>query len=457
MPLVMSGCRKPRERTDSLHNRSPDAGPSPRTEVADDMLNVGIFKPKRHSVTRRSAASDRSDKPMSILHVSLLGRPLSQSLGFKAQLAAESAGAESLARSSRIAWRTVLVVPARNAEVDEDFPIPVVPVPRRYIGLLGRRLFLWRYVREAASTFDVVLVRHSILDPLQPLVTRRLRNVAVVYHSKGEPELQEAGHPILARVEQLLMWANRRSGSIPIGVTAELFRYASQPGANSWSERVLPNGVDLGRHHIPADERRVGHDSVDVVFAASHFAPWHGLDRLLEAAAHWRPSKGEQLNIHLVGALGELERAAIADLRNDAVTAKSHGTLGPSELARLFAGMDIGIGSLALDRAGIMDACTLKVREYLAQGLPVYSTHRDCGLPPNFRYYHRDSSVDISQLIAFAQRMRATKRADVRRAANDYISKEAIMRTAAQGMLREICDDARRDINGPALESGTRE
>lgn len=426
-------------------------------EIAADMPNLDILEPKRHSVTRRSAASDRTVEPMSVLHVSLLGRPLSQSLGFKAQLAAESAGAESLARSSRIAWCTVLLVPARNAEGDADFPIPVVPVPRRYIGRIGRRLFLWRYVREAASTFDVVLVRHSVLDPLQPLVTRRLRNVAVVYHSKGEPELQGAGHPVLARVEQLLMWANRRSGSIPIGVTAELFRYAStQKDAHS-PERVLPNGVDLKRHPIPTGNGSAESGAVDVVFAASHFAPWHGLDLLLEAAAHWRPSKGEQLNIHLVGALGELERAAIADLRNDAVTIEIHGTLGPSELARLFAGMDIGVGSLALDRAGIMDACTLKVREYLAQGLPVYSTHRDCGLPPDFRYYLRDSSVDICQLIAFAQRMRATKHADVRRAAKDYISKEAIMRTATQGILREICDYARRDINGSTLESGTLE
>lgn len=374
-----------------------------------------------------------------ILHVSMLGMPLSGSPGFKTQLSNEWRAARSLQASTPIDWRTVLLVPASNDEDYSDFRVPVVKIHKMYYGRLARRFYLWKYVRKAASQYDVILVRHSIIDPFESLSVRRLANLAIVHHTKDVEELQTSGRPLLARVESALRSANRRWGRWPIGVTPELAQYATGRGCKASSDMVLPNGIELiplqttnGREGIDGD--------VSALFVASEFATWHGLDRLLSGLEGWTPQNDERFTLHLVGRLTDEQRRAVAQATGDRVEIMVHGTLSLEEIAQLSGKVDVGIGSLALDRKSMKDACTLKVREYLAAGLPVYATHRDSGLPDDFPYFHRESDVNIAHLVTFAMNTRTIDRTRVRLAAEPYISKESIMRRAADGMLREIRD-----------------
>ncbi|MFX8895379.1 glycosyltransferase family 1 protein, partial [Acinetobacter baumannii] len=54
-----------------------------------------------------------------------------------------------------------------------------------------------------------------------------------------------------------------------------------------------------------------------------------------------------------------------------------HGPLTNIEISQLMSKMWIGLASFGLFRKRMKEACTLKVREYLNYGLPIYSGHKD--------------------------------------------------------------------------------
>ena len=66
-----------------------------------------------------------------------------------------------------------------------------------------------------------------------------------------------------------------------------------------------------------------------------------------------------------------------------------HGRLPQDAIFVLSAGVDAGDRFSRLIDRDMEEACTLKVREYLASGLPVVSGHRDSGLPADFPFYHQ--------------------------------------------------------------------
>jgi glycosyltransferase involved in cell wall biosynthesis len=126
---------------------------------------------------------------------------------------------------------------------------------------------------------------------------------------------------------------------------------------------VIGNGIALEGHPAfpPA-----ANPSVRAVFLGLHGAAWHGIDKIVWLAARlpaWRfdligvPAEGElPPNVHM------------------------HGVLRRAEYEGILRDADIAIGTLALHRKGMQEACPLKVREYLAAGLPCIIGYRDTDL-----------------------------------------------------------------------------
>jgi len=69
-----------------------------------------------------------------------------------------------------------------------------------------------------------------------------------------------------------------------------------------------------------------------------------------------------------------------------------HGPLLRSSYEPLLASCTAAIGSLALFRNGMEEACSLKVREYLALGLPVIGGYEDSDIPSDAEYFLRLSN-----------------------------------------------------------------
>ena len=105
---------------------------------------------------------------------------------------------------------------------------------------------------------------------------------------------------------------------------------------------------------------------------------------------------------------------------------KIYGLQNESQIKEVIDCCDIGLSCLALDRKGMTDACPLKVREYLAYGLPVYMGHTDSAFPDKFKYIYR-GGVDINEILSFARRARSFLAEEVKEASRVYISKDQLL------------------------------
>jgi glycosyltransferase involved in cell wall biosynthesis len=226
---------------------------------------------------------------------------------------------------------------------------------------------VWRQQRQVLATVeahrpDVVYLRHPLWFPgLDRLATR----LPVVLEVNGDDtvELRTVAprkHVLNRATRGLLL---RRARGLVV-VSHELARRR----AFARYERpvlVLGNAVDLDAHPplAPTTAARAR-----LVFVGSPSMAWHGVDRLLDLARR-RP----QWDVDVVG-------AAAPDGHPVPDNVVFHGVLTGEALAAVIAQADVGVGSLAMHRAGLSEASPLKSRQYLAHGLPVVAGYRDTDL-----------------------------------------------------------------------------
>jgi len=144
-----------------------------------------------------------------------------------------------------------------------------------------------------------------------------------------------------------------------IFVTSELSRLPSFNGSSARHE-VISNGIDLASYPVlPA----VTAGPPRLVFVGTSGQPWHGIDKIA-SLAKLRPD----WQVDVVG---------VTDPGGSVQNIRWHGQLERAALVAVLADADLGIGTLALHRKSMNEACPLKVREYLAVGLPVLYGYAD--------------------------------------------------------------------------------
>jgi hypothetical protein len=92
-------------------------------------------------------------------------------------------------------------------------------------------------------------------------------------------------------------------------------------------------------------------------------------------------------------------------------------------------------------REGLHEGATLKVREYLAAGIPVYSGHKDTALPESFAFYFHESKINLKNMINFGLKMQKTKREDIRNQALPYVEKENIIKFFINQMYEVLSEN----------------
>jgi glycosyltransferase involved in cell wall biosynthesis len=176
---------------------------------------------------------------------------------------------------------------------------------------------------------------------------------------------------------------------------------------------VITNGVDLSAYpQLPAP----ANDPPVLVFVGSPAQPWQGFDRVVRLA-QLRPD----WTFEIVGTEAELEAPA------------NVSWLGPQDRAGVMAALaraDVGIGTLALHRKQLHEASPLKVREYLAVGLPVLYAYVDPDADVLgkgvLRIANSETNVDdeIDRVDAFVQASRGQRIPREAVAHIDYTAKE---------------------------------
>ena len=105
-------------------------------------------------------------------------------------------------------------------------------------------------------------------------------------------------------------------------------------------------------------------DCISAVFVGTDGQDWHGVDKIIKLAELL-----PDVRFNIVGISG------MPDLKVGNVVL--HGVQGRSYLSNLYKDMDFGFGTMALHRKNMNEASPLKVREYLAHGLPVVGCYKD--------------------------------------------------------------------------------
>ncbi len=181
-----------------------------------------------------------------------------------------------------------------------------------------------------------------------------------------------------------------------IGVTHELLRMPCNARHNKPSA-IIPNGIPLCQ--FPLNKIKKHNSIPQLVFIGSPRQAWHGVDKILRLA---EKTEG-RLQFHIIGLSG---------VGSPNVT--YYGYLPQNEYEDIIRKCDIGIGTLALHRKNMLEACPLKVREYLAYGLPIIIGYQDTAFLQSgtlewvLQLENREENVDeaVERIVDFCYKMK---------------------------------------------------
>ncbi|EYB68144.1 hypothetical protein DEIPH_ctg026orf0047 [Deinococcus phoenicis] len=256
---------------------------------------------------------------------------------------------------------------------------------------------------------DAVYLRGFPLDYL--LLVRHLRRTGTpLFYELNlmtASEYASKGQALRGRVYSFFEAYSLAASSGWLPVTHEIYRQALRVSRTRRPFIIARNGVDT-REVQPRTSRaevRAGlgvPEGTRVLVMAGFARPWHAAERALELLAALDDPSGVPYELWLVGA----DDAAAATLQAEA------GRLGVRDRLRLFpplpqpqtadlvAAADLGLGPLGLDKKSMHEAQPIKVRFYLALGVPVLINYLDLSLPAGLPFVVRRLSTDARELAA---------------------------------------------------------
>ena len=357
---------------------------------------------------------------MKVLHVAMARVPSS---GIVRQMLGE----QQAAIENNLPWMVNIFVSneddrliKNSAGSQNDSASVLATMPELKNTWLGFRLSFYKWLLQKEKDFDVVLLRYSSYDPLLYwYLSKTNKSVYLVHHTlEGSELLLEKGflNKLKAIAEMVIGPFSMRKSKAQIGVTKEILDYEQRRSRSTVQAGfVYPNGLKVDKEMLVQDDR--SRDTPRLLFVASDFFPWHGLDLLLDSIA----KSNKLFRLDIVGHVSEADK--ISASKDNRIFL--HGHLPIKEIKKLAAQADVGLSSFALDRKKMKQACTLKVREYLAMGLPVYSGHDDV-FPASFEVYKNDA-CEIDGICSYAMRMKSVPRATVASAAKKFIDKKLLL------------------------------
>jgi glycosyltransferase involved in cell wall biosynthesis len=282
-----------------------------------------------------------------------------------------------------------------------------------------------RVVREAlAWQPELAYVRYDLfLPPIRRLLQRVPSVVEANSYDRSELRLRSMRASLYGELSRKIVLGGATG---IVCVSRELGGLLASFGKPI---EIVGNSVDLER--LPATPPP-DNAQPRLVYSGSPAQSWQGLDKLAQLARaqpEWR--------FDVVG-------PGARELGDAPPNVTIHGFLGRDDSAPLYSGADVAVGQLALHRRGVNENSPLKVREYLAYGLPVISGHRDPDFPapePWFllRLPNNEENVkrNVGRIRAFVAGVRGRRVAHAEIAHLDVRVKEAARLRFMERMLTE--------------------
>lgn len=202
---------------------------------------------------------------------------------------------------------------------------------------------------------DIIYIREMIAFPR---INEMFGDFPVVMESNTllEKELKFSGYKLRLFYNMFQNLLNTRIDGF-IGVTDEISEsYAKYKKPY----RTIGNSIYIDETQVVS---RTVSDSIKLIFVGTPGCEWHGVDKFVTMAKMF-----PKYEFYLVGP--KLAEVSVKNIHQV-------GFLDKEELYELYKDIDVAVGTLALHRNGMKQACPLKVREYLSFGIPTIISYQD--------------------------------------------------------------------------------
>ena len=215
---------------------------------------------------------------------------------------------------------------------------------------------------------DVVYARYSMFQPFYRRIGEKFKLIV-------EINTDFASEYYLIRKENLKRYLRflyfkctdslfLKSVSGVVAVTTEIAqKYKGLPVA------VVPNSLKVSNYEL--SEVPVGSKKTSIVFLGTPGMAWHGIDILRDLAKEL-----PLVDFNLIG----YKEGDVKDVSPNVIL---HGFLDKEDYMKILLNSSAALGSLALFRNRMEEACPLKVREYIACCLPLILPYKDTAFEIN--------------------------------------------------------------------------
>ena len=266
------------------------------------------------------------------------------------------------------------------------------------LGIFQLTKLIFNYTTD--NCFDVLILRSISLTPFFWFYFRN-RNFKLIteHHTKIISE-KIATRSYLSATSSLV--SQGLTNSVVDGkicVTREIANYE----AFNKPIQVISNGYNtIGiqkTSFLPFNGK-----TVRLVMLCSVSQPWHGITRLFASMINWQKARPDiQFSVDIIGNI------QISDFGSRHVpdNVKFHGYKDSNDVQKIMSYANLGVSSLALYLKNMQEACSLKSREYIAQGMPFICGYYDPDILETDSYVLRvpnDASIiEVSALLEFLE------------------------------------------------------
>lgn len=362
-----------------------------------------------------------------------------------------------------------------STEVKETTPL------NEFVDLIPVEKCDWRYFRASGQkrkTMQVVLAfakqnnkntdffyfRYPGAGSLLKEFTLKFGNKTIFEHlsiEEFELKLHAKENPFGLKPSQLFSWIEysalplwreklfgkyiRKNAKLAICNSQEIADFQNKKSGGVYKCMIGGDAVEVDK--IPLTLRPEFKEELRMVFlkGASTNADFNGLDRLIESIAKYKGDISIKLFILGHQLQEELKMVSMLGIENKIIL------LPPKkgqELYDFLTDIHIGVATLGLFRKGLNETTTIKVREYIAQGLPFIYAYTDPDLNEDSKEFalefpNDDSLIDMEKVIEFANN--ALKDKDLpqkmRKYAEEHLDYEVKMERLYKELLKLLYEN----------------
>ena len=319
---------------------------------------------------------------------------------------------------------------------------------------IARRFFKFSIINDTIdlSDYDAIVIRYPrpIFYDWKKFTDKYPNKIITEHHAIALPETiyKITFGNILNFVQEYINSKKLKSRAIGlIGVTDEIAKEESKRNP-SLSKKTISNGIDVSEvtftKFVPFDG-----ETLVMTIVASEFAPWHGLDRLLESLIAYNGDVKIVLNL-----IGEYISEDDQKRINEIVNSKKNiiisilGSKRSEALDEIFTNTTLAIGSLAIYRQKLEEACALKIREYLARGIPFIYTAKDPDIDSNVPFAlelpNDTTPIVFEEILSFITKV--SRESDLSHMMRSYALREVDWKIKVEEMAIFIDEIKKKEI-----------